>query len=131
MKLDMPTFCVCVHGIHLLSEKLPHGLSVGSVRAGTSTAVKIGPCAALAQLVEHPTVNRRVEGSSPPGSAIPILRYYMPKTEITLSPKAIQTINELLTDGKRVSVDVNPKTSELMIREEHSKLKYRVVIAKG
>lgn len=55
----------------------------------------------------------------------------MPKTEISLSPKAIQTINELLTDGKRVSVDVNPKTQELMIREEHSKLKYRVVIAKG
>ena len=38
----MLTLCVCVHGIHLLSEKLPHGLSVGSVRAGTSTAVKIG-----------------------------------------------------------------------------------------
>lgn len=55
----------------------------------------------------------------------------MAKHEISLSPNAVQTINALLSEGKRVSVDVNQKTHELMIREEHSKLRYKVVVSGG
>lgn len=94
--------------------------------------MKIGTSATLAQLVERPTVNRRGEGSSPPSSAIPILRYYMPKTEISLSPKAVQTINELLTSGARAQIDYDPRTGELKIYEvPRMKTKYKVVVAAG
>ena len=55
----------------------------------------------------------------------------MRKPAIQLSDQAVRTINELLSEGKRVSVDVNRKTNELMIREEHSKLKYRVIVSEG
>ena len=55
----------------------------------------------------------------------------MRKPAIQLSDQAVRTINDLLSDGKRVSVDVNHKTNELMIREEHSKLKYRVIVSEG
>lgn len=54
------------------------------------------------------------------------------KQEISLSPKAIATINELLTHGNRVQVDYNPKTGELAIyRVPRMETKYRVVIAAG
>lgn len=54
------------------------------------------------------------------------------KQEISLSPKAIATINELLTHGNRVQVDYNPKTGELAIyRVPRMETKYRVVVTAG
>lgn len=54
------------------------------------------------------------------------------KQEILLSPKAIATINELLTHGNRVQVDYNPKTGELAIyRVPRMETKYRVVVTAG
>lgn len=52
------------------------------------------------------------------------------KTEISLSPKAVSIINELLTNGNEVKIDVNRKTGELMIFQvPRKKLEYRVVVA--
>ena len=56
----------------------------------------------------------------------------MPKTEIVLSPRAIQTINETLSSGSRVQIDYDPRTGELKIYEvPRLKTKYRVVVAAG
>ena len=56
----------------------------------------------------------------------------MAKPEISLSPQAIKTINELLTHGNRVQVDFNPKTGELAIyRVPRLEMKYRVVVTAG
>lgn len=52
------------------------------------------------------------------------------KHEISLSPTAIKLINEMLSDGKIVEIDVHRKTHELMIFEKlPAKMKYRVVVA--
>lgn len=52
------------------------------------------------------------------------------KTEISLSPKAVSIINELLTNGNEVKIDVNRKTGELMIFQvPRKKLEYKVVVA--
>lgn len=54
----------------------------------------------------------------------------MGRREITLSPKAVQIINELLTAGCRVNVDFDPRNGELKIYEvPRMKTKYRVVVA--
>lgn len=51
------------------------------------------------------------------------------KHEISLSPKAVETINRLLSDGCEVKIDVNPKTHELMIfKVPRKKMEYKVVI---
>ena len=51
------------------------------------------------------------------------------KQEISLSPAAIKIINEMLTDGKIVEIDIHRKTHELMIFEKlPAKMKYRVVV---
>lgn len=51
------------------------------------------------------------------------------KHEISLSPTAIQTINQLLTGGCRVQVDFDPRSGELKIYEvPRMKTKYRVVV---
>ena len=51
------------------------------------------------------------------------------KHEISLSPKAVETINRLLSDGSEVKIDVNPKTHELMIfKVPRKKMEYKVVI---
>lgn len=56
----------------------------------------------------------------------------MAKTEISLSPKAIQTINELLTNGSKAQIDYDPRTGELKIYEvPRMKTKYRVVVTTG
>lgn len=56
----------------------------------------------------------------------------MAKTEISLSPKAVQTINELLTSGARAQIDYDPRTGELKIYEvPRMKTKYKVVVAAG
>ena len=50
--------------------------------------------------------------------------------KITLSPKAVETINEMLTHGSRAQVDFDPRTGELKIYEvPRMKTKYKVVIA--
>ena len=54
------------------------------------------------------------------------------RTEIRLSPKAIETVNELLSDGARVQLDYDPRSKEFKIYEvPRMKTKYRVVIADG
>lgn len=51
------------------------------------------------------------------------------KTEISLSPAAVRIINEMLSEGKIVEIDVHRKTHELMIFEKlPAKMKYRVVV---
>lgn len=70
------------------------------------------------------------EGSIPSGLAN--YEVSMPKTEISLSPKAVQTINELLSSGARAQIDYDPRTGELKIYEvPRLKTKYRVVVAAG
>ena len=39
------------------------------------------------------------------------------KTEISLSPKAIELMNRMLTDGKRVQIDFDRRTGKLKIYE--------------
>lgn len=52
------------------------------------------------------------------------------KQEISLSPKAIAVVNELLSSGSRVQIDYDPRSKELKIYEvPRMKTKYRVVIA--
>lgn len=54
----------------------------------------------------------------------------MQKTEITLSCKAVQIINERLTSGSRVQIDYDPRNGELKIYEvPRMKTIYRVVVA--
>ena len=54
------------------------------------------------------------------------------KPEISISPVAVSTINELLNGGNRVQVDYDPRTGELKIYEvPRMKTKYKVVIAAG
>ena len=54
------------------------------------------------------------------------------RTEITLSPKAVETINEMLTAGNRVQLDFDQRSGELKIYEvPRMKTKYRVVVAAG
>lgn len=56
----------------------------------------------------------------------------MAKKEISLSPRAVQTINELLTSGARAQIDYDPRTGELKIYEvPRLKTKYKVVVAAG
>lgn len=51
------------------------------------------------------------------------------RTEIQLSPKAVETVNELLSNGSRVQLDYDPRTKELKIYEvPRMKTKYRVVV---
>ena len=50
----------------------------------------------------------------------------MPKTEITLSPKAIAQINEILTNGKEAQIAV--RNNRLIVWETQSKKKYEVVV---
>ncbi len=51
------------------------------------------------------------------------------RTAIQLSPKAVETVNELLTHGSRVQLDYDPRSNELKIFEvPRMKTKYRVVI---
>lgn len=52
------------------------------------------------------------------------------RTEIRLSSKAVETINELLSAGNRVQLDYDPRSGELKIYEvPRMKTKYRVVVA--
>lgn len=51
----------------------------------------------------------------------------MPKTEISLSPRAIETINEILTNGKEAQIAV--RNNHLIVWEVQSKKKYEVVVA--
>lgn len=52
------------------------------------------------------------------------------KQEISLSPRAVETVNELLSSGSRVQLDFDPRSGELKIYEvPRLKTKYRVVIA--
>lgn len=52
------------------------------------------------------------------------------KQEISLSPKAVETVNELLSSGYRVQLDYDPRTRELKIYEvPRLKTKYRAVVA--
>ena len=54
------------------------------------------------------------------------------RTEIQLSPKAVETVNELLSSGSRVQLDYDPRSGELKIYEvPRMKTKYRVVVAAG
>ena len=54
------------------------------------------------------------------------------KQEISLSSKAVETVNELLSSGSRVQVDYDPRSKELKIYEvPRMKTKYRVVITTG
>ncbi len=54
------------------------------------------------------------------------------KHEISLSPKAVETVNELLSSGSRVQVDYDPRSGELKIYEvPRMRTKYRVVINTG
>ena len=54
------------------------------------------------------------------------------KTEISLSPTAVKTVNELLSSGSRVQLDYDPRTKELKIYEvPRLKTKYRAVITTG
>lgn len=39
------------------------------------------------------------------------------KTEISLSPKAVELMNRMLTDGKRVQIDFDRRTGKLKIYE--------------
>ena len=39
------------------------------------------------------------------------------RTEIQLSPKAVETVNELLSSGSRVQLDYDPRSGELKIYE--------------
>lgn len=51
------------------------------------------------------------------------------KPEISLSPKAIEIINQLLSSGCEVKIDVNQKTHELMIfKVPRKKMEYKAVI---
>jgi len=50
--------------------------------------------------------------------------------EISISPKAVATINEILSQGQRVQIDYDPRSGELKIYEvARMKTKYKVVIA--
>lgn len=51
----------------------------------------------------------------------------MPKTEISLSPGAVKTINEILTNGKEAQIAV--RNNRLIVWESQSKKKYEVVVA--
>ena len=54
------------------------------------------------------------------------------RTEIQLSPKAVSTVNELLSGGNRVQLDYDPRSGELKIYEvPRMKTKYRVVVTGG
>ena len=54
------------------------------------------------------------------------------KQEISLSPKAVALINELLTQGARVQIDYDPRNGELKIYEApRLKTKYKVVVNAG
>lgn len=54
------------------------------------------------------------------------------KQEISLSPKAVATVNELLSSGSRVQLDYDPRSGELKIYEvPRMKTKYRVVVSNG
>ena len=54
----------------------------------------------------------------------------MAKQTISLSPKAIQTINDLLSAGNRVQIDYNPRNGELAIyRVPRMETKYRVTVS--
>ena len=50
----------------------------------------------------------------------------MPKTEISLSPRAVETINEILTNGKEAQIAV--RNNRLIVWEVQSKKKYEVVV---
>ena len=52
------------------------------------------------------------------------------KQEISLSPKAVETVNQMLSSGSRVQLDFDPRSGELKIYEvPRLKTKYRVVIS--
>ena len=54
------------------------------------------------------------------------------KHEISLSPVAVKTVNELLSSGSRVQLDYDPRSGELKIYEvPRMKTKYRVVVTGG
>ncbi len=54
------------------------------------------------------------------------------KPEISLSSKAVETVNELLSSGCRVQLDFDPRSGELKIYEvPRMKTKYRVVVSAG
>ena len=54
------------------------------------------------------------------------------RTEIQLSAKAVDVVNELLSSGSRVQLDYDPRSGELKIYEvPRLKTKYRVVVAAG
>lgn len=54
------------------------------------------------------------------------------KQEISLSPKAVDMVNELLSSGSRVQLDFDPRSRELKVYEvPRLKTKYRVVVAAG
>lgn len=54
------------------------------------------------------------------------------RTEIRLSPNAVDTVNELLSAGNRVQLDYDPRSGELKIYEvPRLKTKYRVVVSAG
>ena len=56
----------------------------------------------------------------------------MEKPEISLSPKAVALVNEMLTNGNRVQLDFDPKKGQLTIyRVPRLETKYRVVVTVG
>lgn len=52
----------------------------------------------------------------------------MPKREISLSPKAIQTINEILSSGKKVRISVVDRRLRITEVVEGTKVKYDVML---
>ena len=54
------------------------------------------------------------------------------KTEISLSPKAVELMNRMLTDGKRVQIDFDRRTGKLKIYEvARLRTEYEVQVAAG
>ena len=52
------------------------------------------------------------------------------KTEISLSPKAVELMNRMLTDGKRVQIDFDRRTGKLKIYEvARLRTEYEVQVA--
>lgn len=54
------------------------------------------------------------------------------KTEISLSPKAVDLVNRMLTEGKRVQIDFDRRTGKLKIYEvARLRTEYEVTVTAG
>lgn len=52
------------------------------------------------------------------------------KPEISLSPKAVELMNRMLSDGKRVQIDFDRRTGKLKIYEvQRLRTEYEVTVA--